>query len=172
MCKWWDRIIWKQEDRVSIFTTFLGTAKIQEGKVSQTHQSASLQATDGNFGQSFKDFPAALKVQCVHTHTLIHTHVLHTQIHMYIYISISISSVTQSCPTLCDPMNRSTPGLPVHHQLLEFTQTHVHWVGDVIQPSHPLLSSSPPAFNLSQHQGLFKWVSSSHLVAKVLEFQL
>ena len=69
-------------------------------------------------------------------------------------------------------MNCSTPGLPVHHQLLEFTQTHVHWVGDAIQPSHPLSSSSPPALNLSQHQGLFKWVSSSHQVAKVLEFQL
>ena len=69
-------------------------------------------------------------------------------------------------------MNRSTPGLPVHHQLLEFTQTHVHWVGDAIQPSHPLSSPSPPALNLSQHQGLFKWVSSSHQVAKILEFQL
>ena len=73
---------------------------------------------------------------------------------------------------LCDPMNRSTPGLPVHHQLPGSTQTHVHWVGDAIQPSHPLLSPSPPALNLSQHQGLFKWVSSSHEVAKVLEFQL
>ena len=82
------------------------------------------------------------------------------------------SSVTQSCSTLCDPTNHSTPGFPVHHQLLEFTQTHVHWVGDAIQLSHPLLSPSPPAFNLSQHQGLFKWVSSSHQVAKVLEFQL
>ena len=70
------------------------------------------------------------------------------------------SSVAQSCPTLCDPMNRSTPGLPVHHRLPEFTQTHVHWVGNAIQPSHPLLSPSPPAFHLSQHQGLFKWVSS------------
>ena len=69
-------------------------------------------------------------------------------------------------------MDCSTPGLPVHHQLLEFTQTHVHWVSDAIQPSHPLSSPSPPAFNLSQHQGLFKWVSSSHQVAKVLEFQL
>ena len=66
------------------------------------------------------------------------------------------SSVAQSCPAFCDPMNRSTPGLPVHHQLLEFNQTHVHRVGDAIQPSHPLLSPSPPAFNLSQHQGLFK----------------
>ena len=72
------------------------------------------------------------------------------------------SSVTQSCPTLCDPMNRSTPGLPVHHQLLEITQTHVHWVSDAIQPSHPLSCPSPPALNLSQHQGLFKWVSSLH----------
>ena len=66
-------------------------------------------------------------------------------------------------------MNRSTPGLPVHHQLPEFIQTHVHWVSDAIQPSHPLSSPSPPALNLSQHQGLFKWVSSSHQVAKVLE---
>ena len=79
------------------------------------------------------------------------------------------SSVAQSCPTLCAPMNGSTPGLPVHHQLPEFTQTHVHWVSDAIQPSHPLSSPSPPAFSLSQHQGLFKWVSSSHQVAKVLE---
>ena len=68
---------------------------------------------------------------------------------------VQFSSVTQSCPTLCDPMDCSTPGLPVHHQLLEFTQTHVHWVGDAIQPSHPLLFPSSPAFNLSQHQGLF-----------------
>ena len=86
--------------------------------------------------------------------------------------SIQFSSVAQSCLTLCDPMDCSTPGLPVHHQLLEFTQTHVHWAGDGIQPSHPLLSPSSLAFNLSQHQGLFKWVSSSHQVAKLLEFQL
>ena len=85
---------------------------------------------------------------------------------------IQFSSVTQLCPTLCDPMNRSTPGLPVHHQLLEFTQTHAHQVGDAIQPSHPLSSPSPPAPNPSQHQGLFKWVTSSHAVAKVMEFQL
>ena len=69
-------------------------------------------------------------------------------------------------------MGCSTPGFPVHHQLPELTQTHVHWVGDAIQSSHPLSSPSPPAFNLSQHQGLFQWVSSSHEVAKVLEFQL
>ena len=85
---------------------------------------------------------------------------------------VQFSSVTQLCLTLCDPMNRSTPGLPVHHQLPESTQTHVHWVSDAIQPSHPLSSLSPPALNLSQHQGLFQWVSSSHQVAKVLELQL
>ena len=82
------------------------------------------------------------------------------------------SSVAQSCPSLCDAMNHSTPGLPVHHQLPESTQTHVHWVADAIQPSHPLSSPSPPALNLSQHQCLFKWVSSPHQAAKVLEFQL
>ena len=89
-----------------------------------------------------------------------------------ITFSVQFSSVTHSCPTLCDPMNHSTPGLPVHHQLPEFTQTHVHAVGDVIKPSHPLLSPSPPAPNHSQHQGLFQWVNSSHEVAKILEFQL
>ena len=87
-------------------------------------------------------------------------------------IVVKFSSVVQSCLTLCEPMNCRMPGLPVHHQLPEFTQTHVHWVGDSIQPSHPLSSPSPPALNLSQHWGLFKWVSSSLQVAKVLEFQL
>ena len=81
-------------------------------------------------------------------------------------------SVAQSCPTLCNPMNGSMPDFHIHHQLPESTQTHVHWVGDAIQPSHPLSSPSPPALNLSQHQGLFKWVSSSHQEDKVLEFQL
>ena len=75
---------------------------------------------------------------------------------------LQFSSVAQSCPTLCNPMNRSTPGLPVHHQLPEFTQTHVHWVGDAIQPSHPLSSPSPPAPNPSQHQSLFQFVNSLH----------
>ena len=88
------------------------------------------------------------------------------------FSSVQFSSFAQSCPTLCDPMNHSTPGLPVHHQLPEFTQTYVHRVGDAIQPSHPLSSPSPPAFSLSQHQGLFQGVSSSHQVAKVLELQL
>ena len=71
-------------------------------------------------------------------------------------VSVQFSSVAQLCPALCDPMNCSTPGLPVHHQLPEFTQTHVHCVGDAIQPSHPRLSPPPPALNLSQHQGLFQ----------------
>ena len=87
-------------------------------------------------------------------------------------LEVQFSSVAQSCPTLWDPMDCSMPGLPVHHQLLEFTQTQVHQVGDAIQPSHPLLSPSPPAPNPSQHQCLFQWVNSSHEVAKVLEFQL
>ena len=86
-----------------------------------------------------------------------------------IYISsVQFSSVTQSCPTLCNPMNRSMPGLHVYNQLLESTQTRVHWVSDAMQPSHPLSSPSPPALNLSEHQSLFKWVSSSHQVASVL----
>ena len=89
----------------------------------------------------------------------------------HIMTSIQFSSVAQSCPTLCNPMNHSTPGLPVHHRLPEFTQTHVHPVGDAIQPSHPL-SSPSPAPNPSQHQSLFQRVNSSHEVAKVLEFQL
>ena len=85
--------------------------------------------------------------------------------------SLQFNSVAQSCPTLCDPMDCSMPGLPVHQQLPEFTQTHVHWLGDAIQPSHPL-SSPSHSLNLSQHHGFFKWVSSLHQVAKVLEFHL
>ena len=84
----------------------------------------------------------------------------------------SVSSITQSCPALWDPMDCRTPGFPVYHQLSELTQTQIHWVYYAIQPSHPLSSLSPPTFNLSQDQGLFKWVSSSHQVAKVSEFQL
>ena len=83
---------------------------------------------------------------------------------------VQFSSVAQWCPAVYDPTNHSTPGLPIHHQLPESTQTHVHWVGDTIQPSHPLSSPSPPALNLSQYQGLFKWVSSSHQVAKLWSF--
>ena len=80
------------------------------------------------------------------------------------YLSVQFTSVAQSCLTLCDPMDCSTLGLPVYHQFPELTQTHVHWVGDAIQPSHPLLSPSPLTFNISQHQGLFQWVSSLHQV--------
>ena len=89
----------------------------------------------------------------------------------YLYLLFCCYSVTWSCPALCNPMDCSTPGFRVHHQPLEFTQTHVHRFSDAIQPSHPLLSPSPPTFNPTQHQGLFKWVSS-HQVAKVLECQL
>ena len=81
-------------------------------------------------------------------------------------------SVAQSCPTLCDPMDCSTPGFPVLHCLPEFAETHVHWVGDAIQPSHPLSLPSPPTLSFSQHQGLSQWLSSLPQVAKVLEFQL
>ena len=88
------------------------------------------------------------------------------------FSSVQFSSVAQSCLTLCDPMNHNMPGLPVHHQLPESTQTHVHCVSDAIQPSHPLSSPSLSALNLSQQQGLFKWVSSSHKVASILKFQL
>ena len=94
------------------------------------------------------------------------------QIFLIVLSSVQFGSVTQLCPTLCDPMNHSMPGLPVHHQLPEFTQTHIHRVSDAIQPSHPLSSPSPPAPNPSQHQSLFQWVNSLHEVAKVLEFQL
>ena len=108
-----------------------------------------------------------------HTHTYICSQ--HQKFNIAVFGKFNLHqfrSVAQSCLTLCDPMDCRTPGLPIHHQLPEFTQTHVHWVGVAIQPSHPLSSPSPPAFNLSQHQGFFKGVSSSHQVAKVLEFQL
>ena len=111
---------------------------------------------------SFFMFYIALLFTFTHTHWVI-----------LIFSSFQFwSSVAQSCPTLCDPMNHSTPGLPVHHQFPESNQTQVHWVGDAIQPSYPLSSPSPPALNLSQHQGLFKRGSSSHQVAKGLKFQL
>ena len=104
-------------------------------------------------------------------------HSLHLRLHSFpaayfeMFSVQSVSSVARPCPTLCNPMDCSKSGFPVHHQLLELTQTHVHWVGDAFQPSHPL-SSPSPNFDLSQHQGLFKWISFSHQMAKVLEFQL
>ena len=88
------------------------------------------------------------------------------------YCNCYCCSVTKACPTLCDPVDCSTPGSPVLHYFPEFAQTHVHWVGNAIQTSHSLLSTSPPALNLSQHQGLFQWVGFLHQVAKVLELQL
>ena len=92
---------------------------------------------------------------------------------LYVLLSqVQFSSFAQSCLNLCYPMDCSRPGISIHCQLQGFTQTHVHWVGDAIQPSHFLSSPSPPAFNISQDQGLFKWVCALHQVAKVLEFQL
>ena len=91
---------------------------------------------------------------------------------VFIQLWVHFSSITQLWLTLCDPKDCSTRGLPVHHQLPELAQTHVHWVSDAIQPSHSLWSPFPSAFNLAQHQGLFQWVSSLHQVAKVLELQL
>ena len=85
--------------------------------------------------------------------------------------SVQFFSLSQSCPTLCDPLDCTMPCFPVHYQYPELTQTHVHWVGDAIQPFHPLSSHSSPSFSLSQHQGLFQWVCSSHQVAKVFELQ-
>ena len=110
-----------------------------------------------------------LHSQCLHLHSFPANRFISI---FSTFCSVKFSSVAQSCPTLCDPMDCSMQGLPVHHQLLEFTQTHVHWVSDAIQPFQPLSSPSLSAFNLSQHQDLFQWVSSSHQVAKVLEFQL
>ena len=101
-------------------------------------------------------------LQCLQTYFARKTCLLFYSLFKKILILLQLSSVAQSCLTLCDPMNRSTPGLPVHHQLPEFTQTHVHRVSDAIQPSYPLLSPSPPAPNPSQHQSLLQWVNSSH----------
>ena len=115
-----------------------------------------------NLGSTYSHENRSYKGQCS---------ALHFQL-ISMRIRVMFSSVQSlSCVWLCDPMNCSTPGLSVRHQLLEFTQTHIHRVGDTIQPSHPLSSPSPPALNLSQHQGFLKRVSSSHQVAKVLEFQ-
>ena len=100
------------------------------------------------------------------------THLKQAETHPPSSGPFEFSSVAQLCPTLCDPMDCSTPGFPVNHQLPGSAQTHVHWVSDATQPSHPLLSPSPPAFSLSQHQDLFLWISSSRQVAEVLELQL
>ena len=94
------------------------------------------------------------------------THLLSFELHVFFH-SVQFSSIAQSCPTLWDPTDYSTPGLPVHHQFLEFTHIYVNWIGDAIQPSQPLSFPSPPTFNISQHQGLFKWVSSLNQVANI-----
>ena len=117
-----------------------------------------------NYNYSFFHFLLYVFSSCI----LKLTHWVHMSLGLLCLISYCCS-VTQSWPTLCDAMDSSMPGLPVLHHLLEFAQTHVHWVSDAIQPSQPLSSPSPPAFNLSQHQGLFQWVGSSLQVAKVLE---
>ena len=104
---------------------------------------------------------------CIGGWNMKNLNLLEKRVYISLY-SVQLSSVAQPCLIFWNPIDCSTPGLPVHHQLSEFTQTHVHRVGDAIQPSHPLSPPSPPAPNPSQHQGLFKWVSSSHEVAKVL----
>ena len=124
------------------------------------------------YNKNSSEYRTTPMITCLPTNILKFIRIWNTYRTTFQQPSVQFSSVPQSCPTLCNPMNRSTPGLPVPHQLPEFTQTHVHWVGDAIQPSHPLSSPSPPAPNPSQYQGLFQWVNSSHEVAKVLKFQL
>ena len=125
--------------------------------------------THNTFSESFK----SIKTRCYFICKYFRAYFLKTRNFLQSqHSSVQFSSVAQSCPTLWDPTDCSTQGLPVYHQLLEFTQIHVHRVCDDIQPSHPLSSLSPAAFNLSQHQGLFQGVSSSRQVAKVLELQL
>ena len=129
------------------------------------HLSVMLQETGGTQDALPQLSHSTLRYQSATTLFLSSSSWLHflnkVSLFISLFLSVQFSSVTQSCPTLCDPINRSMPGLPVHHQLPESTQTHIHQVSDAIQPSHPLLSPSPPALNLSQHQGLFQWVSSS-----------
>ena len=125
--------------------------------------------------KTYRKDRGAICIYSNHVYFLQHFNLLHFWTFMNIHelswvyiISVRFSSAAQSCPTLCDPVDCSVPGFPVHHQFPELAQTHVHPVGDTIQPSHLLLSPSPPAFNLSQHQGLFQGVCSLHQVAKVL----
>ena len=122
------------------------------------------------------EFYFSLKISVFISCILKFSYLMNWPFYQYDWFSISgkiqFSSVTQSCPTLCDPMDCSMPSFPVHHQLPELTQTHVHQVSGVIQPCHPPLSPSPPTFNFYQHNGLFQLVSSSHQAAKILELQL
>ena len=127
-------------------------------------------SSDGVGGDTLNMLSVAVKIVSDKSESNTKVCILYHQILVLDLIHFNL--VSQSCLTLCNPMDCSTPGFPVHHQLPELAQTHVHWVSDAIQPSHPLSSPSPPALNLSQHQGLFKWVSSSHQVVRVLEPQL
>ena len=136
----------------------------------QTYTYPSLQVL--SYKEMFLKCQFLLPICWIHASIFVIVQIPSTGVVSTVFSSVQFSSVTQLCPTLCYPMDRSMPGLPVHHQLPELTQTHVHWVSDVIELSHPMSSPSPPAFNLSQHQGLFQWVSFSHQVAKILEFQL
>ena len=130
-------------------------------------QSGSLESTLRRHEKTWRPFQATFSLEKIFRDVL---YMPNYKAGFSPHLPLKLSSVTQSCPTLCDPMNRSMPGLPVHHQLPESTQTHVHRVGDTIQPSHPLSPPSLPALSLSQHQGLFQWVSSSHQVAKYWSF--
>ena len=117
-------------------------------------------------------FPIFQNFRVILTNDFLHIVAVWKHVQKKIKSSVQFSSIAQSYPTLCDPMNCSTPSFPVHHQLPELAQTHVHQVSDALQPSHPLPFPSPPTSNLSQYQGLFQLVSSSHQVTQVLEFQL
>ena len=142
-----------------------------EQRLQRTRASAAVARglqREGGVVEACGIFPNQASKSCPLHSKRILNHWTTTEIWYDVLSSVQISSVTQSCPTLCNPMNHSTPGLPVHHQLPEFTQTHAHRVGNAIQPSHPLSPPSPPAPNPSQHQGLFQWVNSSPEVAKVL----
>ena len=125
-----------------------------------TKETKPVNSKGNQFEYSLEGLILKLKLQCF-------GHLMRTAV-----AAAASAKSLQSCPTLCNPMKCSTPGLPVHHQLSEFIQTHVHRVGDAIQPSHPWSSLFSPAHSPSQHQSLFQWVNSSHEVAKVLEFQL
>ena len=133
-----------------------------------TSQLDSIQITSQFSFQTYKNAFRPMP----HCFSLLKPAILEDNTQVEQFSSVQFSSVAQSCLTLCNPMDCSTSGLPVHYQLPEFTQTHVHWVGEAIQPSHPLPFPSPPTFTFPQHQGLFKWVTSLHQVAKVLEFHL
>ena len=150
---------------------WLFTLIFPQGKIRIPSSKVVVQIELGNHGASFAQDLHVISIQeILNISSVVVVNIVNSPAE--ILSTDQIRSVAQSCRTLCDPMNHSTPGLPVHHQLPEFTQTHVYRVSDAIQPSHPLSSPSPPAPNPSQYQSLFQWVNSSHEMAKVLEFQL